>query len=150
MSVAIIVIVLVVAIPVLVSMSGAIAAAILGWLLKSEIEERVRGHRVRRHGRLTTPLGPLGPLISHRYHGDMDMLIRNLPDDVHAALVRRAEARDMSLRAYVVEVLSEHVGRPTMQQWIERVRALPPVKSELTGADWVRLGREEDGRDDRD
>jgi hypothetical protein len=78
------------------------------------------------------------------------MLIRNLPSDVHAALVERAEARDMSLRAYVVEVLSEHVGRLTMQQWLEEVRALPPVQSDLTGADWVRLGREEDGHDDRD
>jgi hypothetical protein len=76
----------------------------------------------------------------------MDMLIRNLPGDVHAKLVRRAEARDMSLRAYVVEVLSEHVGRPTMHEWIERVRARPPVKSTLTGADWVRLGREDDER----
>jgi hypothetical protein len=74
------------------------------------------------------------------------MLIRNLPDDVHGELVRRAEARDMSLRAYVVEVLSEHVGRPTMHEWIERIRDRPPVQSKLTGADWVRLGREEDGR----
>jgi plasmid stability protein len=76
----------------------------------------------------------------------MDVLIRNLPDDVHAALVRRAEARDMSLRAYVVEVLSDHIGRPTMQEWIEMVRARPPVQSDLTGADWVRLGREDDER----
>jgi hypothetical protein len=75
----------------------------------------------------------------------MDMLIRNLPGDVHAELVRRADARDMSLRAYVVEVLSEHVGRITMHEWVERVRSRPPVESELTGADWVRLGREEDG-----
>jgi hypothetical protein len=80
----------------------------------------------------------------------MDMLIRNLPGDVHAELVRRAESRDMSLRAYVVEVLSEHVGRPTMAQWLEKLRALPPVQSDLSGADWVRLGREDDGYDDRD
>lgn len=78
------------------------------------------------------------------------MLIRNLPGDVHAELVRRAEARDMSLRAYVVEVLSEHTGRPTKEQWLARLRALPPVKSDLSGADWVRLGREDDGYDDRD
>jgi hypothetical protein len=77
------------------------------------------------------------------------MLIRNLPDDVHAELVRRAEARDMSLRAYVVEVLTEHAGQLSMKEWIARVRALPPIKSDLTGADWVRLGREEDGYDDR-
>jgi hypothetical protein len=43
MSVAIIVIILVVAIPVAVIMTGAIAAAILGWLLKSEIEDEYEG-----------------------------------------------------------------------------------------------------------
>lgn len=78
------------------------------------------------------------------------MLIRNLPGDVHAELVRRAESRDMSLRAYVVEVLSDHVGRPTMEQWLERLRSRPPVQSDLSGADWVRLGREDEGHDDRD
>lgn len=73
------------------------------------------------------------------------MLIRNLPGDVHAELVRRAESRDMSLRAYVVEVLSEHVGRPSAHEWAERVRARPRATAKLTGADWVRLGREDDG-----
>lgn len=43
MSVAIIVIVLVVAIPVGVLVSGAVAAAILGWLAKSDVEERYEG-----------------------------------------------------------------------------------------------------------
>ncbi len=43
MSVAVIVIILVVAIPVAVIMTGAIAAAILGWLAKSDVEERYEG-----------------------------------------------------------------------------------------------------------
>ena len=43
MSVAIIVIVLVVAIPVGVLVSGAVAAAVLGWLAKSDVEERFEG-----------------------------------------------------------------------------------------------------------
>jgi hypothetical protein len=43
MSVAIIVIVLVVLIPVAVLMTGAVAAAILGWLLKSEVEGEYEG-----------------------------------------------------------------------------------------------------------
>jgi hypothetical protein len=43
MSVVIIVIVLVVAIPVGVLVSGAVAAAILGWLAKSDVEERYEG-----------------------------------------------------------------------------------------------------------
>jgi hypothetical protein len=43
MSVAIIVVVLVVVIPVAVLMTGAIAAAVLGWLLKSEVEAEYEG-----------------------------------------------------------------------------------------------------------
>lgn len=43
MSVAIIVIVLVVAIPVAVLMSGAIVSAILGWLAKTDAEDRYEG-----------------------------------------------------------------------------------------------------------
>jgi hypothetical protein len=43
MSVAVIVIILVVVIPVAVIMTGAIAAAILGWLAKSDVEERYEG-----------------------------------------------------------------------------------------------------------
>ena len=43
MSVAIIVIVLVVVIPVGVLVSGAVAAAVLGWLAKSDVEERYEG-----------------------------------------------------------------------------------------------------------
>jgi hypothetical protein len=43
MSVAIIVIVLVVVIPVAVLVSGAIAAAVLGWLAKTDIEDRYEG-----------------------------------------------------------------------------------------------------------
>lgn len=74
----------------------------------------------------------------------MDVLIRNLPDDVHTALVRRAEASDMSLRAYLVQVLTDHVRRPTMHEWVERVRARAPVPSDLRGADWVRRAREDD------
>lgn len=43
MSVVIIVIVLVVAIPVAVLVSGAVGAALLGWLAKSDVEDRYEG-----------------------------------------------------------------------------------------------------------
>jgi hypothetical protein len=43
MSVAVIVIVLVVAIPVAVLVSGAVGAAVLGWLAKSDVEDRYEG-----------------------------------------------------------------------------------------------------------
>jgi hypothetical protein len=68
----------------------------------------------------------------------MDVLIRDLPDDVHAELVRRAAASDMSLRAYLREVLSDHVATPSMGEWLQRVRDLGPADaSGLTGAGLV-------------
>lgn len=75
----------------------------------------------------------------------MDVLIRGLPDEVHAELAQRAAANDMSLRAYLREVLSEHVALPSMQDWLERVRRLGPIGAEGgSGADLVSAARAED------
>ena len=75
----------------------------------------------------------------------MDVLIKDLPDDVHAELVRRASSGDMSLRAYLREVLSQHVAVPSMSDWLEDVRRLGPVETGgLTGSDLVAAARAED------
>lgn len=70
----------------------------------------------------------------------MDVLIRDLPTEIHAELTRRAAAADKSLRAYVREVLTEHVAVPSMDQWLGRLREMganhvgPPTGSELVAA----------------
>lgn len=75
----------------------------------------------------------------------MDVLIRDLPDEVHAELTRRAAARDMSMRAYLRKVLSDHVAVPSMADWLNRVRELGPVSSDgLTGTELVEAARDED------
>ncbi len=75
----------------------------------------------------------------------MDVLIRNLPDEVHAELQRRAAASDMSLRAYLREVLSDHVALPSIEEWLQRVRTLGPVPSGgPTGPELVAAARAED------
>lgn len=75
----------------------------------------------------------------------MDILIRDLPDELHAELARRAAARDMSLRAYLREVLSEHVAVPSMNEWLQRVRDLGPVNADgPTGPELVAAARAED------
>jgi hypothetical protein len=75
----------------------------------------------------------------------MDVLIRDLPDDVHAELARRAAAKDMSLRAYLRELLTEHVAVPSMEDWLEHVRALGPTHAGgPTGAELVAAARAED------
>lgn len=75
----------------------------------------------------------------------MDVLIRDLPDEVHTELTRRAAARDMSLRAYLREVLSEHVALPSMEQWLHTVRDLGPAHTGgPTGPELVAAARSED------
>lgn len=75
----------------------------------------------------------------------MDVLIRDLPDEVHAELGRRAAANDMSLRAYLHQVLSDHVAVPSMDEWLQKLRDLGPAYAAgPTGAEVVAVTRAED------
>ncbi len=75
----------------------------------------------------------------------MDVLIRDLPNEVHAELARRAAVADKSLRAYLLEVLSDHVAVPSMDEWLQRVRKLGPANlGGPTGPDLVAASRAED------
>ncbi|MFP5450797.1 MAG: FitA-like ribbon-helix-helix domain-containing protein [Thermoleophilia bacterium] len=53
--------------------------------------------------------------------------IRNVPDDVHAALVARAAAEGRSLSSYALAELTRAVATPTLTEWAERVRSREPV-----------------------
>ena len=75
----------------------------------------------------------------------MDVLIRDLPAEVHAELARRAAVADKSLRAYLSEVLTEHVAVPSMDQWLEHLRELGPTHvGGPSGAELVAASRAED------
>jgi len=60
-------------------------------------------------------------------HAVSNLQIKNVPEDLHAELRRRAEARGMTLRDYVLEVLVREAGRPDMEQWLADVLARPRV-----------------------
>jgi plasmid stability protein len=65
--------------------------------------------------------------------------IRDLPDDVHAALAGRAAAARMSLSEYVRSLLIPLATRPTMAEMAERIArysegAPPGVASEILRA----------------
>lgn len=76
----------------------------------------------------------------------MDVLIRDLPAEVHAELARRARAQDKSLRAYLREVLSKHVAVPSTDEWLRQVRELGPVVpgDGISGAALIADARSED------
>ncbi len=75
----------------------------------------------------------------------MDVLIRDLPAEVHAELTRRAAVEDKSLRAYLRELLTEHVAIPSMDQWLAHLRELGPSHVDgPPGAEIVADARAED------
>ena len=74
----------------------------------------------------TTPDVVLAKRNHNGYPPDMskNVLIRNVPDTVHTALVRRAEAAGQSLQEYVVGLLHEVTDKPTMSEVMDEVRAI--------------------------
>ena len=49
------------------------------------------------------------------------VLVRDLPEDVHAALQRRAEQRGQSLQQYLATELRRLAARPTLDEVIDRI-----------------------------
>ncbi|WP_109471144.1 FitA-like ribbon-helix-helix domain-containing protein [Ornithinimicrobium cavernae] len=54
----------------------------------------------------------------------MGMLqVKNLPDDLHAALAERARSEGVTMSAYVIRLLRIDLHRPTMREWLLEQRA---------------------------
>jgi plasmid stability protein len=50
-----------------------------------------------------------------------NILVRNLPDDVHGALQQRAEQQGQSLQQYLTNQLTRLVERPTTEELFARI-----------------------------
>lgn len=50
-----------------------------------------------------------------------NILVRGLPEDVHAALQRRAERRGQSLQQYLVHELTRLVEKPGLDELMDRI-----------------------------
>ena len=51
----------------------------------------------------------------------MNVLVRDIPDDVHAALQRRAERRGQSLQQYLASELRRLAEQPTVEEVLEQI-----------------------------
>lgn len=51
----------------------------------------------------------------------INMHLREVPDEVHEELQRRAAAAGMTLRQYTLQVLAEHCAVPTLDAWSARM-----------------------------
>lgn len=58
--------------------------------------------------------------------------VRNVPDEVHSVLVRRARQAGQSLQQYLSDQLSQMASHPTMEEVFERIegRSLGRITSE--------------------
>jgi len=70
--------------------------------------------------------------------------IRDLPDELHQTLRRRAARRGLSLRQYALEVLQDHCRLPTLDEWLDGLDRLTPVSLPFPAAEAVRDAREAD------
>jgi plasmid stability protein len=50
-----------------------------------------------------------------------NVLVRDLPEPVHAELQRRARANGQSLQQYLVQELARMTDQPTVEQVLERI-----------------------------
>jgi antitoxin FitA len=79
---------------------------------------------------------------AHLSHMSKMIQIRNVSDELHAKLRRRAEKQGMTLTAYLERVLEREVARPLPQEVFERIAARSAVKLEEPVAFVIRQERE--------
>lgn len=72
--------------------------------------------------------------------------VRDVPDDARRALKARAAARGQSLNAYLLDMISREVARPTVAEVLERA-ARRAERARASAVDVVGAAR--DDRDER-
>jgi len=69
--------------------------------------------------------------------------IRNMPDAIHRKVKSRAAQEGMSLSDYLLREIRKSAERPTMEELVERLASLPPIRTSKSSAEMVREAREE-------
>lgn len=67
--------------------------------------------------------------------------LRNVPDELHRKLKERAAKAGKSLSDYLLEQIRLEAERPTMDEVLDRLAALPPVHTRLSSAEIIRQER---------
>lgn len=75
-----------------------------------------------------------------------NLQIKDLPDEVHDELRRRARLEGLTMRDYVVRLLRADQVTPSREQWLARLRARPRITPDAPVAELLAADRR--GRDD--
>jgi plasmid stability protein len=68
--------------------------------------------------------------------------VRNVPDEVHRVIKARAALAGMSLSDYLLNELRRLIERPTREQMLARLRALPTYEPKESIAEALAAERE--------
>lgn len=67
--------------------------------------------------------------------------IRNVPADLHRQVKARAALAGMSMSEFILRELKKVLERPTREELLDRLAALPPVEVEPPPAEAIREER---------
>jgi plasmid stability protein len=93
-------------------------------------------------------------LLSCHYQGMGAIQVKNVPEDLHEALRRRAAREGMDLQSYLLQVIRRELALPSETEWLDELHAQPTVSGLPPAAEMLRPNREDrerhlDGRGDR-
>ncbi|MGH3978936.1 MAG: FitA-like ribbon-helix-helix domain-containing protein [Pseudonocardiaceae bacterium] len=80
--------------------------------------------------------------------------VKNVPEDLHAALRRRAAREGMDLQHYLLRVIRRELSLPSETEWLEELRAQSTVSGLPPASEMLQTAREDrerhlHGRGDR-
>ena len=64
--------------------------------------------------------------------------IRDVPVQLHRTLKARAAREGMSLSGFIKRELNPAAERPTMQEWLERIRRTKPIRTKRSAGEIIR------------
>jgi antitoxin FitA len=71
--------------------------------------------------------------------------VKDVPEELHEALRRRAVQEGMTLADYVLDLIRRDLGLPSRREWLERLATREPVKGDFDVAEELRAARAERG-----
>ena len=73
--------------------------------------------------------------------------IKAVPEEIHEELRRRAREKGVTIRDYVLDLLRRDQAKPTVEEWLALLDAIPPVKLDRPAAEIIAEGRAERDRE---
>jgi len=72
-----------------------------------------------------------------------NLQIKDIPEDLHVELRRRAAQRGTTMRDYLLWLIERDQRLPVAAEWLEQVRSDERVSAETSAAELIRAGRRE-------